>query len=129
MSIMDICCLSGEAGSHILRGSPGRFVVAWLRIILSDSSGGVGAKIASSPAVLISLATKRLRMRGLASSPLFVSTHLTVIGRRPILCIDSLIFLITHTFFSLKYSNSLARASMQSSAGSGSPVRSSMNRS
>ena len=50
----------------------------------NDSSGGVGAKMASYPAMRISRATRRLRYFGFSSSPLLTSTHLTLMGGRPV---------------------------------------------
>ena len=108
---------------HLLRGSqqrslrpalvPRNFVVAMLKTIRGDSSGGVGAKMASCPAVHISRAANPLRMLGFSSSPLFVSTHQTEMGARPILPRPSLIVLSSQTPFVLKYSMSFLRATPQ----------------
>ena len=76
---------------------PGKSVEAIVRIILSDSNGGVGAKIASCPAVRISRATSRLLIMGLSSSPLLASTHHTNMGDRPITDLASTVLLISHT--------------------------------
>ena len=54
-----------------------------IRLCLSDSNRGVGAKIASSPLSRISRATSLLRILGLRSSPLLASTYLTVMGGLP----------------------------------------------
>ena len=76
---------------------PSNFVAAMLRTILNDSSGGVDAKIASWPAVRISLATSRLRMLEAWSSPLLTSTQRTDMGARPFLVLASLTVLNSHT--------------------------------
>ena len=100
---MSITCMrSSLSGSYTGLLRPGSSVVAMLSIILNDSSGGVGANMASWPAMRISLATSLLRMFGWSSSPLFVSTHLTEMGFRPILALASLIVLIYHTPLDLK---------------------------
>ena len=59
---------------------------AIMMMLLSDSSGGVGAKYV---VLLLSVAfswraTSLDRYFGFNSSPLFTSTHLTVIGGRPV---------------------------------------------
>ena len=90
-----------------------------LNIILNDSSGGVGAKIASCPGALISRATSLLLMLGCSSSPLFVSTQRTLMGLLPIFILASLIDLISQTPFDLKYSSSFRRAALHNSGGSG----------
>ena len=61
------------------------------------SKGGVGANIDSVPAPRIWRATSLARMLGDSSSPLFVSTHLTEMGRRPVTLTASLIGLISPT--------------------------------
>ena len=83
MSMADICVLCSDRGSRTCRRLPVISVAANDRIVRRDSSGGVGAKIASSPGCRICLATSRDLMLGLVSSPLLTSTHLTVTGGFP----------------------------------------------
>ena len=50
MSMADIWVLRSDLGSRICAALPSRSVLANDMIVLSDSIGGVGAKMASSPA-------------------------------------------------------------------------------
>ena len=127
ISISKICVRSSPCGSRQCFLEPTKSVAAIVRIIRRDSSGGVGAKIASCPACRISLATRRLRMFGFTSSPLFVSTHRTEMGARPMRRLASFTCFTSQTPLDSKYASSLRRASMHSPGGSGSPVRSSTN--
>ena len=83
-------------------------------IVLRDSNGGVGAKIASSPGCRIWRATSRERMFGSTSSPLFTSTHLTVMGGLPVFLLASSMAFLTHTPFDSKKSSSFLRAALTS---------------
>ena len=109
------------------KGRPGRPDAAIEMLLRSASSGGVGAKIASSPACRICRATNLDRMFGLMSSPLFTSTHLTVTGAFPVCLLHSSTGFSCQTSFPSKYSSSLARAALTSSGFSSCPVRSSLN--
>ena len=84
MSINDTCVLSGLCGSLTWRGIPWKSVAAKDRIVLRLSRGGVGAKIGSSPAFLISRATSLARMLGESSSPLLTMIQRVEIGFFPL---------------------------------------------
>ena len=97
ISTMRICVRCSLSGSwHTFQSLP-KSVVAIVKIILNDSNGGVGAKMASCPAVRISLATRRLLMLGDWSSPLLVSTQRTEMGIRPMTFLASLMDLRSQT--------------------------------
>ena len=115
-------------GVRILQhlGRPGKSVAAIEMIVRSVSKGGVGAKVASSPGPRICRATSRDRMLGFALSPLFTSTHLTLMGPRPITRRHSLKLAFRQTPFDSKYANSFNRASRTSTGSSGWPVKSSL---
>ena len=97
MSTMRTRVLDSLFGSRSWTLPPAKLVVAIDNIMRRDSSGGVGAKIASPPGRRISRAASLLRIRGLESSPLLVSTHLTEIGGLPVRRKHSLIRLMTQT--------------------------------
>ena len=98
MSRKDNCILLGCSESQTFQLSPAILVHAKLKTNRSASSGGVGANTLSLPGDLISLATRRDLTLGQASSPLFTSTHLTLMGRRFPSLIASLILVSSQTF-------------------------------
>ena len=102
MSTAETCVLRSDFGSLTWTGRPGKSVVAMDSTLLSASSGGVGAKMASSPACRICLATNLLRMFGLVLSPLLTSTHLTVTGGLPVTRLASPMGLFSHTTLASK---------------------------
>ena len=59
MSMAEICVLCSDLGSRTCRRLPSMSVAANDNIVRNDSSGGVGAQIASSPGCLICRATSR----------------------------------------------------------------------
>ena len=90
----------GLTGSRFFRGIPWKSVAASEKMVLKLSRAGVGAKIGSSPAFRISRATRRQRMFGASSSPLFVSIQRTEIGAFPVRANASLLGTFVHTLFS-----------------------------
>ena len=74
-SMAEICVLRSDAGSRTCGARPSMSVLATEMIILSDSSGGVGAKIASSPGCWILRATNSARMFGSTSSSYVHPSH------------------------------------------------------
>ena len=83
ISTNDSCIRSAESGAHVFFSSA-NFVTAKLSTVLSASSGGVGAKTDSVPVCRIYRATNLQRTSGWELSRLFVHTHLTLIGGRPV---------------------------------------------
>ena len=97
-------------------------MAARLSTVLNASSGGVGAKMLSSPGRLISRATSLDLYFGSASSALFVSTHFTEMGALPILIKASTLGRLCHTPLVSKYLSSSALAARTSAGMSGCPV-------
>ena len=121
----DICVLRFDFPSLTWGAFPGKSVAAIDIMLLRASSGGVGAKIASSPAWRICLATRRDLTLGLRSSPLFTCTHRTDTGGLPVILRASAVGRLTHTCLASKYSSSFLMANRTSSGSSSCPVRSS----
>ena len=119
MSTADICVRRSELPSRICRGLSGRSVAAIDRTLRRASMGGVGAKIASSPACRICRATSLERTLGHVLSPLFTSTHLTVMGGFHVTLRASAMGRFSQTSLLSNYSNSCRRAILTNSGGSG----------
>ena len=104
---------------------PGLSLAASDMTVRRVSSGGVGAKMGSSPGPRIWRATSLERTFGDTSSLLFVSTHLTDMAPRPVTLWHSLFDLFAQTPFDSKYCSSLVLACRTKSGFSNCPVRSS----
>ena len=125
MSIADSCVRRSDFGSRTWIGLPGRSVAAIEMMLRRASRSGVGAKITSSPACRICLATKRDRTLGFKSSPVFTSTNRTVTGALPVTRLRSSMGRNTHTSLPPKYSNSFFLEALTNSGSSSCPVKSS----